>query len=413
MQKTISRIVIAGLVLAVFVTMGSCEWFVEEVLLSAGGYIVDARGNTGDLSGFTVTLESTTGTYSKTATTNTNGYYSFSDVESGTFTVSATKDGWFAPPAQVTVGGLADSFPDLPAFSLSVDDLWGISFIATWNNTEGGSADDDIDVDIHMSFSSAWTSQGGATSFIDPYDTYPSLGRDRVNFIATEYPVASSDPAVRIDNDTTPYTTPYGASNPQLPETITLRYATTNIGDDGSGTPMTMASTQATDTSGLRAAFNDDLQKIDTADRPTGWRWIGQAEVYLNAFNYDGSSSAALASNNGAGAGARLYVIQTIPSDTAYSEAYKGTIDLTVSDLDYVYLGSYTVPEYTNVASAAMVRVNMLVDDADYEWYQIVPDIRVIPEGPSVDEGAASDVTFLSVDGSVPYISGVRGRRRQ
>lgn len=407
--RTRSRLTILFAAVIVSVALTGCEWFVEEVLFGAGGYVVDARGAATDMSGFDVTLTSVNGKESDSDATSSSGRFSFSNLESGTYIVTAEKTGWFIPPTKVTVGGLAESIPDIPAYQLSEDDLWGLSFIAVWDNTEGGSEEDDVDVDIHMTFSTTWTSQGGAATFSTPYDAYPSDGREQVHFNAALYPSASDDPAVRLDNDTTPFDGAYGDANPQLPETITMLYAPTDIGEeDTTGSSMSMASTTAADSNGLRAAFFDDLAKIDSADQPSAWYWFGQAEVYLNAFNYDGTATATLANDDSSGASARLYVIQTVPGESDYSSGYKGD---PITELDYVYLGSYAVPEYTNISSAAMVRVNMLLDDNNYEWYQIVPDIRVIPQGPTVDDGGFDDITFLSVDDQ-SSVSGVRGRKR-
>ncbi len=407
MQKRLFYLAIAAIAVT---ALTGCEWFIEEVLFGAGGYIVDARGSSTDMSGFTVTLTSVNGSKSKSATTSSSGYYSLGDLESGTYVVTATKEGWFVPPEKVSVGGLAESIPDVPAYQLSEDDLWGLSFIAVWDNTEGGSEEDDVDVDIHMTFSTSWTSVSGAASYSTPYDVYPSSGRDQVYFNASKYPAGSSTPAVRLDNDTSLESGPYNdTSNPQLPETITMLFATTTSGqEDTSGTAMSMASSSSGDSNGLRAAFSDDVALISASERPGGWYWIGQAEVYLNAFTYDRSSPATLANDDSGGAAARLYVIQTVPAEDSYTDGYKRQSNIT---LDYVYLGSYAVPEYTNISSASMVRVNMLLDDKNYEWYQIVPDVRVVPQGPTVDDGTASDITFLSVpdqDG----LTGVRGRKR-
>ena len=71
---------------------------VQETKFSISGYIKDTSGN--GISGVSVSLS---GTISKSTITPTSGYYEFSDLPTGSYTVTATKLGWeFDPVTRTT-----------------------------------------------------------------------------------------------------------------------------------------------------------------------------------------------------------------------------------------------------------------------------------------------------------------------
>gem|GEM_PF-6945778 len=294
----------------------------------------------------------------------------------------------------------------MPAYSLDPLDVWGLSFIAVWRNSENDDLTDDVDVDLNLTFPTSWSD----TSFADPYESTLSesgITRGRVYWGTT----TAASGAITLDNDTTMFPssnntfsdlTPYGSSNPQLPETITMVNAPHTSTTTTSA--MAMAATDP-DANGLRAAFGDEVSALGLTAGDITWGWLGTAEAYLDAFNSSNSGtnlSSLYTDTSGDqqfGADAVLYVIQTLPNDTWLADTGKGSTEITQSDLTYKYLGAYRVPAYTSVSTASMVRINMLEDNDGYVWFQIVPDIRTVQEGVS-----------LSADST--GIIGVRGRQR-
>lgn len=288
-------------------SMTGCDWFLEEVLFGAGGRIVDARGDDdSDLSGFSVTITPVTGSGSKTSPSTSTGSFSFSNVESGTYILTAEKDGWFVPPVEVNVGGLAQGFPDVPAFALQAEDEFGISFIAVWRNSEDGNPDNDIDVDVYLTFPTEY-SAGFSFSGL-PHMAPRGEVREKVYWNRQVHPSNATGDSVlaRLDNDTTMLLNrgQYGPNNPQLPETATLLNIThSDIGtNDAVGTgnrPMVMAAgtTADPDITGLRTAFLGGVTAIGLEANEISWGYVGAAEVFLDTFNNANLSSQFIDSN--------------------------------------------------------------------------------------------------------------------
>ena len=77
---------------------------VQETKFSISGYIKDTSGN--GISGVSVSLS---GTISKSIITPTSGYYEFSDLPTGSYTVTATKLGWEFDPVSRTTETLSSN----------------------------------------------------------------------------------------------------------------------------------------------------------------------------------------------------------------------------------------------------------------------------------------------------------------
>src|SRR6056297_1607680 len=90
-MKKITKLSLLLLVVVLSFSMIGCDWLLEEVassLAAPQGYVYNVK--TGDpLSGVEVQLRDTSGTVKYTDTTSSSGYYTFSDVEYGTFELTA------------------------------------------------------------------------------------------------------------------------------------------------------------------------------------------------------------------------------------------------------------------------------------------------------------------------------------
>ncbi|MFP4484217.1 MAG: carboxypeptidase-like regulatory domain-containing protein [Spirochaetaceae bacterium] len=436
---------IAVLLIATALLLGGCGLVggLNIQFFDIDGNIVDSRSE--DLEGVedvTVTLTAQQSDDSDETddefevTTDSLGNFSVAGIPSGTYFLTATKDGWFIPSQTVSIGQSSEGINDIPAFQLRAEDLYGISFILMWN-------DQVDDVDIHLTFPTTWNAIGQPTEFDTPYDSYQATtGRSQVFYrnltfnddqvdkdgfdpIDTDYP--SDDPdedPYYEDNDLFPRGLAYMDRDDRDglgPETATLVEVTYDY-PYGEGEALEIPgdySMEASEKSnGIATAFSD-LLPSDTSTIDFGW--IGTAEVYIDTYD-DPNSSADDDNNLSSGATdsaeAIVYVVQTLPAEDLSEEEVSRINDDPKSvtseeeaaeKLQARYLGAYRIPEATTIKSARIIRVNMLesYDDSKPEgeqfglWYQLVPNIQVIPEGPNVTpDNYDEDITFQSADDS-------------
>jgi hypothetical protein len=339
------------------------------------GEVIDARDSSrypDGVGGVTITLTSTDNdslTYS--GTTSADGEFDVRNVESGSYRLTAEKDGWFIPSRSVDIGQQSVGISEIPAFQLEPNDVYGLSFILMWNDLVE-------DVDIHMSYPDSW--DGTIDEFSTPYDNHLGLGtRERVYWEQMGTPSS----AVYMDRDDQEFSGP---------ETLTLRKVPHGTSPD----EYNMYGNPNDDVNGLYTAFNGETGFTESL----GFGWIGSAVVYLNT----PSTNANLASSEGSNqnsAEARIYAFQTLPKEGVGKPTES-------TDLTAEYLGLYRVPEFTTLESARMIRINMLEDEEGYPWFQIVPEIEAVPEGPSENKNA----TFQSTERATDGIIGVRGKKR-
>ncbi len=382
MPKKATRFLMFGaLVLLLVATLPGCEFLsaLFAALYSVDGQVVDARSTEAipeGVSGVSITLtavaqneKGATPTY--TGTTDANGKFFIADIESGTYDLVASKDGWFIPPQTVNVSGLASGIEPIPAFELAPADAYGLSFILTWNESVD-------DLDIYLTFPTTDTWPDG--SLATPYDDFGTNG-GKVFWNDKEYYSTSLGyNVVYMDRDD---------RDGVGPETLTLvqipHQTPTSAGFD------TSSVNSINDANGLYAAFGPDA--------PSTLSWMGAAALYLDAY----TTGSYLSSGEGSDSSdAVVYAIQTLPKDPAnFNISNTGAYAST--DMEASLLGVYRLPDYTQMKSASVLRVNMFRDStADVgEWFQIVPDIRVIPDGTA---------GFLSTGNASPAIVGVRGR---
>ena len=380
------------IVISLVFTVSSCDLLsflgnaVEAALYSVDGMVVDSRSTTASatgVSGVSVTLtaiavndEGTIPSY--TGSTDSTGAFTISDMEPGTYSFVGDLDGWFIPPQTVTISGLAVDLDPIPAFQLDPNDAYGLSFILAWN-------DNVDDLDIHMNFPTAW-SDGSMTT---PYDNISGFNDEEIYWSNKTHSVDFGSEGLqevayqdRDDRDG------FG------PETVTLVRIPHN--DTVSGES---SFTSTDDTNGLYAAFGA------AASAYTPFKWMGATVLFVNAY----TSDTYISSGQGAdSADAVVYAIQTLPKDEGNFD-FGNISSYNATDMTSQLLGIYRMPDFTKIKSAQILRINMFRDADGYEWFQLVPDIRVIPEGPA-DNTDSNSATFLSVSGSSPYIVGVMGR---
>ncbi len=342
--------------------VGSCSIF--QYLAAPQGYVVDAL--TGDpIQNANVTLTARTQAVAPlatdkerqdaaaveaqnfSATTDASGYYTFTDVEYGSYVLTAEKSGQGFTRQIVEVAGAAQYLPNIGG----VADDGKLRIITMWNP-------DFKDVDVYLTYYTNFNDYGGSPeAFTDSYqinstgdagfvpenvDT-TSTYRERIfwnNMDSSD--LYNGEPVVSLDVDNRGGTDEMAGG----PETISITYIPYAY-TFGSGTATTIDST-ASAWSGL----------------PVGtYEWAGAMEFYVDAY----SASSSTAADDG--------TLST--TDGANSADVIVFVMLGVNQL-----GSYALPNFTTIENASMIRINtFLENDTDStNHFQIVPDIRVIQE---------------------------------
>jgi len=429
-KARLRTVAMIGLLVAAALVLGSCEWAGQITInfTDVTGNIVDARSeDLGGVEGVTVTLTPRDVPDGEEPdvqeeTTDSSGTFLVAGVPSGTYLLEAKKDGWFIPSQVVKLGQSSEGINDIPAFQLRPDDLYGISFILMWN-------DQVQDVDIHLTVPTGWNDDGNPDFFTTPYDDYTrSISRYQVFYRdkfynqddTTVYPSHS----YYQNEDTFPNGLAYMDRDDQDgfgPETATLVEVTYDYLLEPQPS-YSMSVDEDDDVNGLYTAFGG-LLPSDTTD--IGFAWLGTAEVYLDAF----STGTNLSSGGSDTAEAIVYVMQTLPTSGADADDINDNpkkYQETAEDvLEARYLGAFRVPDATTLKSARIARVNMLEsndgDGGGGLWYQLVPDIEVIPEGPNTDSqyddygdepGQDGEITFQS-EGTPSLFGAYGGKSRR
>jgi hypothetical protein len=338
---------------ALVLVLGGCTVTVSGV--GPDGYVINAK-NGAPIDAASVTLTKIGSTTVYTATTGTTGHYSFSEYAQGQFELTADKTGMAFTKQVVEITGIAQTLPNIGGFT-STEDL---KIIVFWDR---GFAD----VDAHFT---AQTTPPGAypavhTNGVDFY-TSPSgyagtgffpdttTGRAHLYWPSSNRTVFSPDIDLDVDNAGRTGEQPGG------PETITVSYIPYDAPYRGSDP--TYPSTGAGDPSKL----------------PSGtYNWVGVGEYYLDAYN-----SIFTSTGGSQEASAMLSSV--------------GGVSKTANPVVYVFFGAnqlarYTLPQFTDIKTAAVLRVNMFVKEeagVTTEWFQILPDTRVYK-----DEGSIKSLT--------------------
>ncbi len=377
------RVIMSLLVFALLVSAGltSCQVTITNTVTSSSisGTVVDARSYTGaGLAGVSVTITSISdSTYTATATTDSTGYYGFTGLDStkSPYTLTSSLSGYFIPPVRVNQNGYNIVMDPIPAMQLNSNDLGGISFLTIYNKKAAS-------IDSYLSFPDSDQSST-EPAFTSPYaDTLSDL-RSEVYYSSPVFPAGSttSTATVYLDNGGSTSSNTSGASSLTL---RTLPFNTSTYTAPSGSTanyPLTMNS--SSDLNGLYSAFHSSFG-TDTVS----FRYMGAAELYLNASSGTLSTSASVANN---------------PDLTVYCVQTSGTKTSPTATL----INAYTLPETMSTTSVSVARVNLLLywDQTTNNigvCYELVPDSKVIPQGP-----LSTSTPFKAVWGST--IQGVLG----
>jgi hypothetical protein len=295
----------------------------------------------------------------------------------------------------------------------------GISFILLWNSTF-----DDVDSYITFPKKNTATTTGGdvdqsattAPVFTTPYD-WPWVDADSDSdndlsdgFSPETWNSGTPDtvPARGSAREMVYYGVPSTASDSSATwdssaHTNTLNLGTVDLDYDEDGTAETWyisLDTDATQGSGpetitVRAfPFVDPAVNVSTTGGAstglatgTNYTWVGVMEYYVDAYDSnwedatnDTSTEYLSTVGEGSQAGAVLWIVQ-------------GT----------TILGKYTIPDYTKVKGASVVRVNCFYNSDGYEVYQIVPDLRVLQ--------STSGIRSIGDDGIITVTGGKQRSR--
>jgi len=342
---------------ALVLVLGGCTGTVTVTVIDYGvgpdGYVVNAKtGAPVDAASVTLTKIGSTTVY--TETTDSSGYYSFSEWERGQVELTATKTGMAFTKQVVEIAGVAQMLPNIGGFTSTGD----LTIIVFWDR---GFAD----VDAH--FTAPTAAQGtypsvdttGADFYSSPSGYlgtgfFPDVTAGRAHLYWFTPTVFSTDIALDVDNA--------GRSDEQPggPETITVSYIPYDAPYRGSDP--TYPSTGAGDPSKL----------------PSGtYNWVGVGEYYLYAYN------SIFTSTGGS------------PEASAMLSSVGG-VSKTANPLIYVFfdtvqLARYTLPQFTDIKTAAVLRVNMFVRSDNKEYFQIIPDTRVYKDSGSIKSLAGND----------------------
>jgi hypothetical protein len=352
------RRISVGLILALVAILGGLSGCTVTLTTTntvtssdVSGVLVDARSYSATgLASATVNLTSiSNSSYTATTTTDSLGKFSFTGLDStqAPYEITFALTGYFVPPVRVSNSGYSISLGNVPALSLSSSDVSGLSFIAVWNATSTAK------IDEYMSFPDSDQSTT-EPAFTTPYsDTLGDIRTD-VYYTAPVFPTGATIPTatVYLNNNSSASSDSSGAG------VITLRsipFTYTAPAQTTANYPLTMNS--SSDLNGLYAAFGTLLPST------TQFRYMGAAEVYLNAPTGSLTSSTSAASNPNL----TVYCVQTQSGPTG------------------ALVATFQLPQDTTLSSASVARVNMFLyytPTGSGVAYQIVPDQRAVPQGP-------------------------------
>jgi hypothetical protein len=370
------RILIGALIVIVGIglifAMSGCDAIFESLVESASsvsGTVIDARdADASALSGMNLTLTSISdSTYSQTATTSTDGSFTFDGLDPDkspyTITGTGTKNSLTYTLIKQTVklDGLFKSLGNIPALAISVEDAtnYAFTYILMWPKEYEETT---YDLDLHMSFNTAYNDPGITEWNLNQADTYydNEANRERVYYRANyrQYP-STGDAKIILDVDS--------RADDNLPgvETISLR----QIPDTSPGT------------------YNINSGDVTTFLGDYSYAWMGHADIYVNLFRWSASSDYATPeSAKLSDVDPVVYVIQSyFESDETDKVQSNAKADL---------LGIFPLPDTSVKDSAKMLRTDMFYDDAGFMAYILSWDGEFLT-GPDYDQ-----YTFKSVAGS-------------
>ncbi len=348
---------------ALVLVLGGCTVTVSGV--GPDGYVIDAK-NGAPIGTASVTLTKIGSTTVYTATTDTTGHYSFSEYAQGQFEVTAAKTGMAFTKQVVEITGIAQTLPNIGGFTSTGD----LTIIVFWDR---GFAD----VDAHFT---APTAAPTAYPPVDNTDFYTDLYTIPSSLLNTGFYPDTDDPLKRdhlywnnspaaFTGDITLDVDNMGGTGDQPggPETITVSWI-----------PYTPTPTYRT--GGPDYTYTSSGETTDPSKLPSGtYNWVGVGEYYLNAYH------------------SIFYSAGSATEEASAMLSSVGGVSKTANPVVYVFAGAnqlarYTLPQFTDIKTAAVLRVNMFVKSGDdSQWFQIIPDTRVYKDSGSIKSLAGND----------------------
>lgn len=344
------------------------------VTYSISGTLIDAKVDpddttaTAEIADAALTLTDSAGTEAGTATTEADGTFSFTGLDSGEYTINAVLDTYAFIEKEVIVKG--EDVTGVNMLGFPAPDPTTISIFVVWS-------DDYADIDAHISYPDDYYGGANPPVLSDPYAepatnngyTYPNPGdpyaREVVyygnpdstsTYESLDWSAeVGTGPVVQLDRDD---------RDGSGPETITIGAIPVDY----------YPSNPAMTTTG-------DSSNMLTTDET--YAWVGSMEYFLDSFSASGGS--------------------TSDDSTLSTEGEASDTEATV----YVTQGSevkgrYTIPDYTTINIAAVLRINMLVyndaEKGETELFQIVPDMEIVPPGIGI-KGIENQSGILLLEG--------------
>jgi hypothetical protein len=325
---------------------------------AADGYVIDAKTGLG-IDAATVSLESIDTADSIEATTDALGHYVLGSDKRGRFELTASAAGKIFTKQVVEVTGMAQTLPNIGGFDSTQD----LTIVVFWDR---GFAD----VDAYMTAPDAnWGPT--AVNSSDFYSGTPTNakffpgtdGRRKVYYDNPEL----DDPAL-------------GGTGPE----ITLDVDNQGQTDQQKGGPETMTVAwipfvASYDVGNYYTALANDPSRLPAGN----YTWVGVLEYYLDAWGSTNTSADTYG-----------------PQEADAMLASVDGVTKTANPVVYVFANAaqvarYTLPQFTDIKTASVLRVNMFVKQGDTEWFQILPDTRAYKDDGSIKSLSDSDIVVV------------------
>lgn len=354
----------AFLALGALLVLGGCELMLSgeatfswDSVNDPSGRVVNAYEDNEGVTDVSLTLEYISGAPEDevsvgdtfTGTSGVDGQYSISsNVPYGTYVLRGSKSGFAFIDQTIELNPDNESLPDL--IGVPYDNESDVSIVALWSSSFD-------DVNAYVTYPDAFPTEDdndgykGQATLDTPNDTFDENGRADPGFFVGDGTNREqlSDADGKFASDAT-----FGNLNIDG-DASTAAVGIERLASQGSG-PETVA---------IRAVpidWPNNITSYDTSANdqnllPDGntYAWVGVLQYYVHGES--GSLSVEGESAIQSGADLTVYVTQG-PN----------------------VLGKYRVPEFTDIDGASLIRINLMARSDGVDFYQIIPDMQLVPE---------------------------------
>ncbi|MBE3065492.1 MAG: carboxypeptidase regulatory-like domain-containing protein [Spirochaetes bacterium] len=324
-------------VAALFLGLSGCR-----LIAATDGYVIDAKTGEG-IAGATVIMDSLDSADKFETGTDADGYYLFDSYKQGRYELTASLTGKIFTKQVVEVTGIAQTLPNIGGFKTTND----LTIVVFWDR-------DFADVDAYMTAPdlnygpAAVVSSDFYSGTASNAKFFPgAAGRPKVYYDTPILGAGDGDITLDVDNQ--------GQTDQQKggPETITVAWIPFPAIYTGSN---------------IYTADAGDPSKLPAGN----YNWVGVLEYYLDAFTSTNTSA------TGPG---------TYEADAMLASV--GGVTKTANPVVYVFVNGaqaarYTLPQFTDIKTASVLRVNMFVDSDNAQWFQILPDTKAYKDSGSI-----------------------------